>query len=92
VSPPNPLSVSPCDGTATVAATWGDNSVSSCSAQSAPDGLGQTVGQAQASDRNPQLKNKLGQVAQFGPALQRESYRVGPKVSSWPKILTVNPY
>jgi hypothetical protein len=22
----------------------------------------------------------------------RESYRVGPKVSSWPKILTVNPY
>ena len=23
---------------------------------------------------------------------QRKSYRVGSKVSSWPKILTVNPY
>jgi hypothetical protein len=24
--------------------------------------------------------------------VKRESYRVGPKVASWPKILTVNPY
>ena len=24
--------------------------------------------------------------------VERKSYRVGPKVSSWPKILTVNPY
>ena len=27
-----------------------------------------------------------------GHACECESYRVGPKVSSWPKILTVNPY
>jgi hypothetical protein len=30
--------------------------------------------------------------ARAPPAPKRESYRVGPKVSSWPKILTGNPY
>jgi hypothetical protein len=34
----------------------------------------------------------LARVVVLEPAAQRESYRVGPKVSRWPKILTVNPY
>ena len=31
-------------------------------------------------------------LANNRPTIQRESYRVGPKVAGWPKILSANPY
>jgi hypothetical protein len=37
-------------------------------------------------------EDEQGGTAMTARGPRRKSYRVGPKDSSWPKILTVNPY
>jgi hypothetical protein len=59
-------------------------------ARAEPRGVGQAAAVGRGGEEAPGETRGRGLV--LVPLRKRKSYRVGPKVSWWPKILTVNPY